>query len=64
MNEANPIAFSPLTAHTAFDPPCSKRAIKAALRTGELAAHRIGVRAYVLRDDLVAWVSRQKDTRA
>jgi hypothetical protein len=64
MSNANPIAYSPQNAHTAFDPPCSKRVITAALRKGELVAHRVGVRAYITREALTTWINHQRNIRS
>jgi len=57
------VAYSPRAASLAFDPPCGERAIRAALRAGELSAHLVGNRKYILRDDLIRFVASCKETR-
>jgi hypothetical protein len=56
-----PIAYGTSVAHTAFEPPCSANSIALALRKKELRAVRIGVKPYILTDDLIAWAAQHKD---
>jgi len=57
----NIIAYSPAEAAKAFAPSCGEQAIRRALRSGELTAHKVGPRRYILRETLLAWIEQQKD---
>jgi hypothetical protein len=62
--DETPIAYSPREACNAFVPKLGEQVIRAALRDGSLVARRIGVRAYILRDDLNTWLARQPSNRS
>lgn len=49
----NTLAYSPRTASRAFDPPCGDAVIRRAVRLGLLRTVKVGVRRYILRDDLI-----------
>lgn len=57
-----PIAYSPRLVSRAFVPPLGEKRIRAAIRIGELVAHQIGVRSYVLRSDVEKWIASKAAT--
>jgi len=58
-----PVGYSVDTAHEAFSPPIARRAIERALKSGELVAHRVGVRPVILTSDLDGWIRSQPNYR-
>jgi excisionase family DNA binding protein len=56
------IAYSPLQAAAALG--ISRDHVLLAVKLGDLPAYKIGVRTKILRDDLVAWVRRQRRSNA
>ncbi len=56
----NVVAYSPITASRAFDPPCGERVIRRAIKLGFLKVTKVGKRSYIMRDDLVAVANEGK----
>jgi hypothetical protein len=51
------VAYSPREASRAMRPACGERAIRKAIRSGELRVARIGVRTYVPHAELERWIA-------
>ena len=53
------LAFSAkAVAKECFNPPIHEDRVYDAIRSGRLPTHQVGVKSYILRDDVIAWISR------
>jgi hypothetical protein len=53
------LAFSAkAVAKECFNPPIHEDRVYDAIRSGHLPTHRVGVKSYILREDVIAWISR------
>jgi hypothetical protein len=57
---ADRVAYSPMAVCKLFSPPLPKAHVYDAIRLGELRSFSIGVRSYVTRDQVLAWIAEKE----
>ena len=60
MIDIQPEAFSPREVVNLTKPKISERIVRRAIRLGEIPAYAVGRRQFVMRDNYLAWIKRER----